>query len=173
MHCIKEWPGSSKSVSKCPTVIKYTNRHEFKWGYELDRTIEEKIVGIKLLLDPDQKRPLFDTAGAAATKAEIAKLGKPPVDIASDYISAIYNHALRVIAGKVPKAYLDMLDKYFVLSVPAVWSDKAKDTTLRVCRSAKTDGSEMRLTTWCRLRVTQACPRLSSSKSQKLQRCIR
>ncbi|KAF2654972.1 actin-like ATPase domain-containing protein [Lophiostoma macrostomum CBS 122681] len=136
VHCIKEWPGSSKSVSKCPTVIKYTNRHEFKWGYELDRTSEEKIVGIKLLLDPDQKRPLFDTAGAAATKAEIAKLGKPPVDIASDYISAIYNHALRVIAGKVPKAYLDMLDKYFVLSVPAVWSDKAKDTTLRAARNA-------------------------------------
>ena len=60
-------------------------------------------------------------------------MGKPPADIASDYIAAIYKHALKVISGKVPKAYLDMLDKYFVLSVPAVWSDKAKDTTLRVC----------------------------------------
>jgi hypothetical protein len=63
----------------------------------------------------------------------MAKLGKAPVDIASDYISAIYDHALKIIAGKVPNGYLDILDKYFVLSVPAVWSDKAKDTTLRVC----------------------------------------
>ncbi|KAF2464027.1 actin-like ATPase domain-containing protein [Lindgomyces ingoldianus] len=136
VHCVTEWPGSSKTVPKAPTVLKYQNRNEFKWGYELDRTAEEKIVGIKLLLDPDQKRPLFDTAGAAATKAEIAKLGKPPADIASDYIAAIYKHALKVIYGKVPKAYLDMLDKYFVLSVPAVWSDKAKDATLRAARNA-------------------------------------
>ncbi|OCL00822.1 actin-like ATPase domain-containing protein [Cenococcum geophilum 1.58] len=136
VHCIQEWPGSSKTVPKSPTVLKYTSKNNFKWGYELDRTVEEKIVGIKLLLDPQQKRPLFDTAGAAATKAEIAKLGKPPADIASDYIAAIYKHALKVISGKVPKAYLDMLDKYFVLSVPAVWSDKAKDTTLRAARNA-------------------------------------
>ena len=34
--------------------------------------------------------------------------------------------------AKYPKSYLDLLDKQYVLSVPAVWSDKAKDATLRV-----------------------------------------
>ncbi|KAF2878237.1 hypothetical protein BDV95DRAFT_600908 [Massariosphaeria phaeospora] len=114
IHCIQDWPGT------------------FKWGYELDRTSEEKIVGIKLLLDPDQKRPLFHTAGATPTKAAIAKLGRPPVDVASDYIGAIYKHALDTIAGKFPKGYLNDTRKSFVMTVPAVWSDKAKDTTLKV-----------------------------------------
>lgn len=130
---ILEWPGAQgRSVPKAPTVLKYSSNNEFQWGYELDRTVEEKIVGIKLLLDPDQERPLFDAAGAASTKAELKKLGKPPVDIASDYIAAIYKHSMKYIEGKVPKNYLSMMDKQFVLSVPAVWSDKAKDTTLRV-----------------------------------------
>jgi hypothetical protein len=136
IYSITEWPGAQgRSVPKAPTVLKYNGSNGFQWGYELDRTIEEKIVGIKLLLDPEQERPLFDSAGAAATQAELKKLGKPPVDIASDYIAAIYKHSMRKIEGKVPKDYLAMLDKQFVLSVPAVWSDKAKDTTLRVGRN--------------------------------------
>jgi hypothetical protein len=137
IYAITEWPGAQgRSVPKTPTVMKYIGKNKFQWGYELDRTIEEKIVGIKLLLDPDQERPLFDTAGAAATKWELKKLGKPPVDIASDYIGAIYKHAMKQIEGKVPQDYLGMLSKQFVLSVPAVWSDKAKDTTLRAARNA-------------------------------------
>jgi hypothetical protein len=116
--------------------LQYSSAKEFKWGYELDRTVEEKIVGIKLLLDPDQKRPLFDSTGASNTQAELQKLGKPPVDVASDYIGAIYRHAMKVIEGKSNKNYLDLLDKQFVLSVPAVWSEKAKDTTLRAARNA-------------------------------------
>ncbi|KAH8730677.1 hypothetical protein GQ44DRAFT_746602 [Phaeosphaeriaceae sp. PMI808] len=137
IYSITEWPGAQgRSVPKTPTVLKYNGNNKFQWGYELDRTIEEKIVGIKLLLDPEQERPLFDSAGAEATQAELKKLGKPPVGIASDYIAAIYKHAMEKIGGKVPKDYLAMLDKQFVLSVPAVWSDKAKDTTLRAAQNA-------------------------------------
>jgi hypothetical protein len=136
VHCVEKWPGNPKTRTKTPTVLQYSDKSTFKWGYELDRTVTEKIIGIKLLLDPDMKRPLFDTAGATETKAQLAKLGKPPVDIASDYISAIYKHAIEVISGTVPEGYLDLLDKRFVMSVPAVWSDKAKDTTERVRYSA-------------------------------------
>ena len=133
IYPITEWPGAQgRSVPKTPTVLKYDANNNFQWGYQLDRTAEQKIVGIKLLLDPDQERPLFDSAGAVATKAELNKLGKPPVDVASDYISAIYKHAMDKIESKMPKEYFAMLDKQFVLSVPAVWSDKAKDTTMKV-----------------------------------------
>lgn len=113
-------------------MLKYSSKDEFKWGYELDKSSEEKIVGIKLLLDPDQERPLFDSAGSIATKAELKKLGKPPIEVASDYIAAMYKHAMTKIAGTLPAEYFEMLEKQFVLSVPAVWSDKAKDTTMKV-----------------------------------------
>jgi hypothetical protein len=111
-------------------LLKYEGKDSFLWGYELDRSTKERIEGIKLLLDPDQPKPIY--APAVNIEAELKKLGKPAIDVATDYISAIYQHALRRIEGKYPKSYLEMLNKEFVLSVPAVWSDKAKETTLRV-----------------------------------------
>ncbi|KAL9114873.1 MAG: hypothetical protein Q9227_001116 [Pyrenula ochraceoflavens] len=132
---INEWPGATgKNSPKCPTLIKYDGSNKFKWGFELDRTTKERIEGIKLLLDPDQPKPLY--VPALNTEAELKKLGKPAMAVASDFISAIFRHALDKISSKYPKTYLDMLDKEYVLSVPAVWSDKAKYATLRAARNA-------------------------------------
>ncbi|KAF3051457.1 hypothetical protein E8E11_010107 [Didymella keratinophila] len=137
IHSVREWPGApGQNKEKAPTVMKYDEDKSFKWGYQLDRTLEDKISGIKLLLDPDQETPLFDSGGKAATKAEIAKLEKEPLEIASDYMQAIYKHALEEIRKNIPKGYLDTLDKEFVLSVPAVWSDKAKDATMLAAKNA-------------------------------------
>ena len=83
-----------------------------------------------MLLDPDQEKPLY--VPATNTKAELKKVDKPPVEVAADYIEAMYKHAMSRIESKVPLQYLQMCQKKFVLSVPAVWSDKAKDTTMRV-----------------------------------------
>jgi len=131
IYTINEWPGAKgRSSPKCPTLIKYDSSGSFRWGHELDRTTKERIEGIKLLLDPDQPKPLY--VPAINTEAELKKLGKPAIAVATDYISAIFRHAIQKIETKYPKSYLDMLEKQYVLSVPAVWSDKAKDATLRV-----------------------------------------
>lgn len=131
VYTITEWPGAKgRSLPKVPTLIRYSDNVNFQWGYELDRTTKDRIEGIKLLLDPDQSKPLY--VPPVNAEAELQKLGKPAIDVATDYIRAIYQHALRKIEGKYPKSYLDMLNKQFVLSVPAVWSDKAKDATLQV-----------------------------------------
>ncbi len=129
---MSEWPGAEgQNVVKAPTVVKYTDGSGFKWGYELDQTLQEKIEGIKLLLDPEQPTPLY--APAVNTQAELAKLGKPAHEVATDYIRAIYNHAMKKIESKYLNGFISTLEKQFVLSVPAVWSDKAKDLTQRVC----------------------------------------
>lgn len=48
-------------------------------------------------------------------------------DVAADYIRAMYEHAMEHIATKVPENYLENdVQEKFVISVPAVWSDKAK-----------------------------------------------
>src|SRR5579862_6204474 len=127
---ITDWPGNKgRNPPKVPTVISY-QKGSFAWGYELEQTSHEKIEGIKLLLDPDQPKPLY--VPHSNTKAELSRLGKPPIDVAADYIRAIYKHAFTKIESAWPGDYLSMLSKEFVLSVPAVWSDKAKDSTLKV-----------------------------------------
>jgi hypothetical protein len=85
------------------------------------------------LLDPDQGRPIYLPESTA--KSEIRHLGKPAVDVAADFIGAMYKHAMLKIESKIPKEYLDMCQKKFVLTVPAVWSDKAKDATMKVVLS--------------------------------------
>lgn len=109
------------------------NKHSFTWGAQ--KHDHARIEGIKLLLDPDQDKPIY--VPASNTKGELAKLGKPPVEVAADYIQSIYEHAMERIASKVPEDYLENdVQKKFVISVPAVWSDRAKDATRRAAKLA-------------------------------------
>jgi hypothetical protein len=131
-HSIRDWPGEDRDPPKTPTLIKYdTVKKTFIWGANVDRVDPERIEGVKLLLDPSQQQPLFVPQGTTQ-KALMKKLGKPPMDVTSDYIGALYKHALEHIENAVFKDYVTMQQKKFVLTVPAVWSDKAKDATLRV-----------------------------------------
>jgi hypothetical protein len=121
-----------QSVPKVPTLINY-NGHEISWGASVSR-LDDNIVGVKLLLDPKQGQPEY--LPNTNIKRTIRKLPKPAVKIAADFIGAIYKHALKEIAKTIPKKYFDICQKHFVLSVPAVWSDKAKNDTLQVRRLA-------------------------------------
>jgi hypothetical protein len=129
---IDSWPGGDRIVPKTPTAILYEagSQKDFKWGYELDRATGEKIERIKLLFDPEQPRPYFVPTNV---EAETAKLPKSVVDVASDYMRAIFQHAIKEIESNyLDPEFLNNFEKQYILTVPAVWSDKAKDMTLRV-----------------------------------------
>ncbi|EMR81826.1 putative hsp70 protein [Botrytis cinerea BcDW1] len=133
---ILDWPGlEGHRQPKVPTVICYDpeNASGFTWGAQNHK--REVIRGMKLLLDPAQNMPVY--LPASGTNNDLKVLGKSALDIAADFIGAIYKHAMTVIEGEIPKEYLDMCQKQFVLSVPAVWSDKAKDLTLKAAKRAK------------------------------------
>ncbi|KAI0125684.1 hypothetical protein BJ170DRAFT_684939 [Xylariales sp. AK1849] len=136
VYTVDSWPGGDdRIVPKTPTTLLYENgsKDKFQWGYQLDQTLEEKIVGLKLLLDPDQKRPYWIPTNV---EAEMAKLPKDVLDVASDYIRVIFEHALKEIEKGYLPDFIRNFAKQYVLTVPAVWSDKAKDMTLRAARNA-------------------------------------
>ncbi|KAI1374961.1 actin-like ATPase domain-containing protein [Hypoxylon crocopeplum] len=129
---ILDWPGlEGHRQPKVPTLISYDpeDPKKFKWGGQVSWR-SEAIQGVKLLLDPDQRRPVY------LPKSELKRLPKDPIDVAADFIGAIYSHALSKIQSAGVKDYFDFCQKQFVLSVPAVWSDKAKDRTLRAAKKA-------------------------------------
>ncbi|KAK5661050.1 hypothetical protein OQA88_12429 [Cercophora sp. LCS_1] len=133
VRAIGDWP-ESDSNPKTPTTVRYepNDQTKFSWGKSATRESRqsgEGIVGVKLLLDPTQKRPTY--LPSWNIKRDIKRLPKQPVEIAADYIRALYNHALVVMENQVPRGYMADCEKDFVLSVPAVWSDAAKDTTLQ------------------------------------------
>ncbi|KAI0131600.1 actin-like ATPase domain-containing protein [Hypoxylon sp. NC0597] len=133
---ILDWPGlEGHRQPKVPTLISYDphDSTKFKWGGQVDWR-SEAVQGVKLLLDPDQPQPIY--LPTTNTKGELKKLPKDPVDIAADFIGAIYKHALSKIESAAVKDYVEFCQKQFVLSVPAVWSDKAKDRTVRAAKQA-------------------------------------
>ena len=135
-EAVTDWPGTpGLKVPKTPTLIDYgtsgaNGGKSFLWGSKVNPTSDKRLEGIKLLLDPDQPVPLY--MPASNTKKALQRLGKPPVDVASDDLKVLYQHALGTINNAFPKDFVDMQQKKFVLTVPAVWSDKAKDLTLKV-----------------------------------------
>lgn len=114
-----------------PTAILYDpdDNTKFKWGGQVNWH-DNYVRGVKLLLDPQQTRPAY--LPSSNFKSEMKKLPKDAVDVAADFMGAMYNHALEKIATRIPQGYLDLCQKDFVLSVPAVWSDMAKENTMQV-----------------------------------------
>ncbi|KAF8244311.1 hypothetical protein K440DRAFT_559147 [Wilcoxina mikolae CBS 423.85] len=150
VHVVTDWPGRpGLEFVKVPTLLKYDDDSckTFKWGYEVDPTDAGTIRGIKLLLDPekpkihygaepkgDSKSPENEVMWSqVTTQSQLVRLHKSTKDIVGDYIDAIFKHALSVILGKQVPQYreaLNRLPKEYVLTVPAIWSELAKQATL-------------------------------------------
>ncbi|THV48951.1 hypothetical protein BGAL_0219g00150 [Botrytis galanthina] len=125
--------GLGEKQPKTPTIISYErNGGGFAWGAQKHN--EHLIRGIKLLLDPTQEMPSY--ISASTFRRDLERLGKPAVEVAADFIQAMYEHAMERIMASWPEDYVQDCQKKFVLSVPAVWSDRAKDLTLRAARKA-------------------------------------
>jgi hypothetical protein len=104
--------GDSYNAPKIPTLINYDG-NEIIWGAAVN-PIAENIVGVKLLLDPLQEKPLYLPTGNV--KSDIKKLPKAPVMVAADFIKCMYQYALKEISKEVPERYMSMCQKQFVLS---------------------------------------------------------
>ncbi|KAF2258188.1 hypothetical protein CC78DRAFT_556655 [Lojkania enalia] len=137
ISAIGDWPGAQgRKAWKAPTAIKYTGNNSLKWGFDVENDLEQVIHGFKLLLDPEQTKPIYDPMGVGSVSTELKRLGKSAVDVSSDYMRAIYEHSLKEIESRIPREYFAQLEREYVLTVPAVWSDKTRDATRRAARNA-------------------------------------
>ncbi|OAA63621.1 Heat shock protein Hsp70 [Niveomyces insectorum RCEF 264] len=137
IRIITDWPGFDRKLPKTPSVVKYDKGSQTcKWGYEIDNLVEDKIINLKLLLDPDQSN-LWPYDIQVDLQAETKKLPKDVLEVAADYFRAIYNHALEEIKSEgLDQSFLDGFEKRFVLTVPAIWSEKAKHLTQKAAERA-------------------------------------
>ncbi|KAG6355052.1 hypothetical protein INS49_004133 [Diaporthe citri] len=116
---IQDWPGlEGYRQPKVPTLILYDEKDpsKFKWGGQVNWR-DPAVRGVKLLLDPGQHRPMYFPA--STMKKDRRAFSKDPVDIAADFIGAIYKHALSVVESAGLQDYFNFCQKDFVLTVPA------------------------------------------------------
>lgn len=159
---VQDWPGSSgltsekvptelsyvKAISEGPEesgvsddLIQYMDRHfspkdvvkDVTWGYQI-RPQETRIRCIKLFLDKRQKLPGF-VSSKEITKS-LALANRTVIDAVADYLAKIHQAALFSLVKQYDYAFLTTTPIDFVLTVPAVWSDAAKDATKRAAQQA-------------------------------------
>lgn len=147
VEVIKSWPGARNSecdvskfnsqklilsgtTPKVPTTISYDNG-KFLWGYQTPM-FGDIVRGVKLLLDPTQE---IDYTPAVQSKEILAKYGKQPLDVARDYLQLLVNSAKQTLRRRFGNA-LDSMEIRYILTVPAVWTDKAKNMTLTAATNA-------------------------------------
>ena len=72
----------------------------------------------------------------SVTSQEIARGGRAIDTIVTDYLSALIYHLAYMLREKLGPVVLKDTPMEFVVTVPAIWSDKAKDRTKRACQEA-------------------------------------
>lgn len=129
---------------KVPSLIKYTNPEslDHTWGYHIDVTEPGAIRGIKLSLDPGKRDFFLGSRSPTDESANIIvqsqytteqdHLNKGTIDIVSDYIGSAYRSAIAQIRSQNMEGRVDNAKKEFTLTVPAIWSEQAKTSTLLV-----------------------------------------
>jgi hypothetical protein len=162
---ITNWPGptSTATSEKVPSQIAYGTKFEggFEWGNKFkSRTKRE--VWTKLLLDEtmkrDEMRLILELLTGNKTENKHLKSDdgkddddrpstypeKDPVKIVGDFLSGVRKHVmsrLETTYGKILREFEIKL----VVTVPAVWSDKAKYLTCQAVSMAGFDSDSIKL----------------------------
>ena len=66
----------------------------------------------------------------------LAGVDRSPEELTADYLRELYQHLIYTLEQKVGSRILNTIPLDFVLTVPAIWSEKAKERTLRACQRA-------------------------------------
>lgn len=98
--------------------------------------------GIKLLLDRSKE---IQYGPAAKSERIIQGLCKKPVEVAGEYLEKMVSHAKGILNRRGIGSLMRTMDVQYILTVPAVWSDKAKDLTLQAAYHAGIQKSSVTL----------------------------
>ncbi|KAK6497417.1 Ubiquitin-conjugating enzyme E2 6 [Arthrobotrys musiformis] len=137
VNMIQKWASGKGTSDKVPTEFMYTEEgtwETMKWGFQTQSLdLSPKVIRwTKLLLDPDYTT-LVPEAQEAAEKIPH---NKEVVDLVADYLSALRAHIIEKLTETYGPTFFNRLKLKYILTVPAIWSEKAKETHLEAAAKA-------------------------------------
>ncbi|KAG5775004.1 hypothetical protein H9Q73_011325 [Fusarium xylarioides] len=122
-HVLTEWPsaGSSKSSPKVPTELRRV-ANGWQWGFQ----IPESAKRIRKLDDP----------------AQITKEAESAKDLTKVYLSCLHEHFVSLLEKRLSSSVVKSTPMDFVVTVPAIWSPKAKQSTEQAAAMAGFCGNQ-------------------------------
>jgi molecular chaperone DnaK (HSP70) len=145
----KKWPGQQSFFSeKTPTVISYATNPP-TWGYAVRSQHKLQVSRFNLgLEDPKRVRDVYGLESGNLVQGLVPALNKSAVDVSADFLTQV-NLYINTVA--LPRAFgehfLAAQRISYVMTVPAIWSDRAKDLTRRAASRAGIPQDELILVT--------------------------
>lgn len=142
---IRTWPGDGRPVEgnwKTPTVIAYRaeNRRTSRdhWGYEVRRGMVS-CSWTKLLLDTSAETAEFDDPSLRNTTGSALfhlPEGKDAQMVCQDYLTEVYRFVVHNLKMRMTPEVFDITPMECFLTVPAIWTDKARASTWAAAMAA-------------------------------------
>ena len=146
INVIRNWPGPSRISDenwKTPSRIAYSATGQANptieaWGYTV-RPSMQSYTWTKLLLDQDGKiangstQPDMIEGNGLMT---IPNFKSNATEVCADFLREIYKYAMEQFNHRFNAEIMEYTTLEFWFTVPAIWSDKAKDETVKAARAA-------------------------------------
>ncbi|KAF2706333.1 hypothetical protein K504DRAFT_459629 [Pleomassaria siparia CBS 279.74] len=134
IQIIQDWPSGHTMIGtkeKVPSELAYADDGQVLWGSLIPPHVKRHM-WTKLELDK-----VACVAGESVKiQEELSPLNKDPVEVIVDYLSNVKDHLIRNLDKQYGPALWRTLPMTLVVTVPAIWSDAAKDRTLGAVRKA-------------------------------------
>ncbi|KAI0442706.1 hypothetical protein F4803DRAFT_575269 [Xylaria telfairii] len=123
---------------KVPSKMHYDRNGKISWGFKIPASAET-IEWFKLLLlnKADLQKYLRDSSHLHNAEKALLKLGKTPVQLVGDYLKVLWDYVLEQIGNAQGQTIIDGMPFRVILTVPAIWTDYARD---RMREAAKIAG---------------------------------
>ncbi|KAJ6441863.1 Hsp70 family chaperone [Purpureocillium lavendulum] len=137
---VSAWPISKsaregESSDKVPTKLRYTAGGDVQWGFAIPGTAPQDEVIEWFKLEKRDLDPSLEQISQDVTTS-IGRGGRSPDDLVTDYMSALTDHLMYTLREKLGDSVVKSTVLEFVVTVPAIWSDLAKDRTRKACQKA-------------------------------------
>lgn len=142
INIITTWPGEISTSSKVPTRIAYMAENNTlkknRWGYEVEPK-HTSYSWTKLLLDKNAVRTSFDDPSLSKISTnvimQLPKFRNAP-GVCEDYLRELYGYVSERLKRQLGAATFDLTPIECWITLPAIWSEEAKDVTLRAAKQA-------------------------------------
>jgi molecular chaperone DnaK (HSP70) len=155
IEVLKRWPGAgNQAVEKTPSVLAYDNdfTRVVAWGSSVADQHKNQFAHFKLLLhrptnsDSASVDDLAWKLQATSIRSSSLPRGKTAVDVTADYLRPLYQYIQQILANTYGEKFLASQTLSYVITVPALWSDRSKALTQRAASEAGFNGKVMLVT---------------------------
>jgi molecular chaperone DnaK (HSP70) len=149
IEVLKRWPGAgNQAVEKTPSVLAYDNEFTrvVAWGSSVGDQHKNQFAHFKLLLhrptnsDSASVDDLAWKLQATSIRSSSLPRGKTAVDVTADYLRPLYTYIQQILSNTYGEKFLASQTISYVITVPALWSDRSKALTQRAASEAGFNG---------------------------------